>query len=203
MNRKMNATDSKISALLRSQMMKWLEFRNLVTKVDRFFYDHKLYELMKKTHNREINVLDHKFDFYSILLELLYEVHRNDPYEQPKLLEKVLEWHRTNQDKLKLTRNEAPKGNSVAQLLECKNIQQVIQQRDEVSPKISSGIGPASFRDWKLDSPTPGITDWTHIILLLVFPRLLAICYGLLRIAPCPTGSQACQSDQLLGGHAA
>ncbi|XP_072353940.1 uncharacterized protein [Scyliorhinus torazame] len=135
MNRIMNATNSKLRALLKSRLMKWLEFRNLVTKVDNFFNDHKLCELMKRKYSREVNDLDHKLDFYSILLELLYEVDRSDPHEQPRLFRQVLEWHRTNHVKLKLMSGKALQGNVVAQLSECTNNGQVYQERDEVDKK--------------------------------------------------------------------
>ncbi|XP_043556756.1 uncharacterized protein LOC122555119 [Chiloscyllium plagiosum] len=80
--------------------------------------------------NREVNILDHKFDFYSILLELLYEVHKNDPYEQPKLFEKVLEWYHLNQVKLKLTNSEVTQDDSVTQLSEVINIGQDTNEVD-------------------------------------------------------------------------
>uniref|UniRef100_UPI00398F628F uncharacterized protein isoform X3 n=1 Tax=Pristiophorus japonicus TaxID=55135 RepID=UPI00398F628F len=137
MNRKMNTIDSKISALLKSQMMKWLEFRKLVTKVDRFFYDHKLCELMKKKHSRKVNVVDHKFDFYSILLELLYEVHRNDPYEQPKLFEKVLEWHHTNQVKLKLMGSASDYNSTVGKDSRLQPCDHICTDENAVCPSVT------------------------------------------------------------------
>ncbi|XP_069782528.1 uncharacterized protein [Narcine bancroftii] len=142
MNRKMNATDLKLNALLRSRMMEALEFRNLVTKVNRFFYDHKLYELMKKKCSRNLSTDDHKFDFYSILLELLYEVHRNDSSEQTRLFEKVLEWYKVNEGKLEFVKNIAPQSTSVAQLSKYRNTTQVNQQKRKEFPKLPQQHSP-------------------------------------------------------------
>ncbi|XP_078268442.1 uncharacterized protein LOC144600570 [Rhinoraja longicauda] len=88
----------------------------------------------------KVNTNDHQFDFYSILLELLYEVHRNDSSEQARLFERVLEWYQVNQVKLEFPKNVVPTHVSATQSSEC-------SEESKISKKPSPSVRPTNRKN--------------------------------------------------------
>ncbi|KAK6494123.1 hypothetical protein HHUSO_G590 [Huso huso] len=79
--------------------MKRPAFKKLVNEVDSFYYNQKVSALMTKT-NARLQECTYS-DFYSMLLEMLFEVHRSEPMLQSRILDKVLGWYQTNKHTLK------------------------------------------------------------------------------------------------------
>ncbi|XP_069044638.1 uncharacterized protein iqcm isoform X1 [Lepisosteus oculatus] len=92
----MAAMEEKVKTLKQSYLVNNPEYKRLLSEVDTFCFNQKLSSFLVKKHRSKRRQEDHASHFYSILLEMLYEVHRNGPELQLIILDKVLGWYQTN-----------------------------------------------------------------------------------------------------------